>query len=80
MAGRGVAEQCEVAIADKYIFPPEAGDCCLVVQGLVVVLLLTSGYLRVVHTTADRRDEVMGEGVFHRVIDTLYMSVIYSDI
>ena len=74
MAGRGVAEQCEVAIADKYIFPPEAGDCCLVVQGLGVILLLTSGYLCAVHTAADRRDEDTGEGVFHRVVDTLYMS------
>ena len=73
MAGRGVAEQCEVAIADKYIFPPEAGDCCLVVQGLGVVLLLTSGYLRVVHTAADRRDEDAREGVGHRVVDALYV-------
>ena len=73
MAGRGVAEQCEVAIADKYIFPPEAGDCCLVVQGLGVVLLLTSGYLRVVHTAADRRDEDAGEGVGHWVVDAFDM-------
>ena len=55
------------------IFPPEAHDCCSVGRGLVGVLLLTSGHLRVVNAAADRCDEGAGEGVGHQVVDALDM-------